>query len=103
MAQWAKDEDEIDVLVFAMRRVFGFDYWLGENNGEFGVSFHYHGQDFVRSPLPAPEEEDWGEQLDAKLDAALRQLAQPVAQQLETVSEMRSAKRKRANRWRRRL
>lgn len=50
MAQWAKDEDEIDVLVFAMRRIFGFDYWLGENNGEFGVSFHYHGQDFVRSP-----------------------------------------------------
>lgn len=77
MAQWAKDEDEIDVLVFAMRRIFGFDYWLGENNGEFGVSFHYHGQDFVRSPLLAPEEEDWGEQLDAKLDAALRQLAQP--------------------------
>ena len=56
MAQWAKDEDEIDVLVFAMRRIFGFDYWLGENNGEFGVSFHYHGQDFVRSPLPAAEE-----------------------------------------------
>ena len=30
----------IDLLVYFLRRVFGYDYWLHENHIEFGVSFH---------------------------------------------------------------
>ena len=34
------DEYMIDAVVFLLRRVFGIDYWYGENHYEFGVSLH---------------------------------------------------------------
>lgn len=50
-----KDVDEIDLLIYGLRRIFGYDYWYGENHGEFGVSYHHHGQDMVRSSIASEE------------------------------------------------
>lgn len=54
---WMKDVDEIDLLVYGLRRIFGYDYWYGENHNEFGVSYHHHGQDMIRSSIASDETE----------------------------------------------
>ena len=46
---WMKEMEEIGVLVHLLRRVFGYEYWLGEWLGEFGRCYHHHGRDMIRS------------------------------------------------------
>ena len=37
------DVDRIYVLVHALRRIFGYDYWHSKDDQEFGISFHVGG------------------------------------------------------------
>lgn len=37
---WMTDSNMVDFLVFCLRRVFGYDYWISKDYKEFGMSFH---------------------------------------------------------------
>lgn len=38
--EWLTRRDMVDVLVHSLRRVYGYEYWKGQDLVEFGKCFH---------------------------------------------------------------